>query len=101
MVELDLTTPGRYQSIEVIDVRGRGPQRVRLDEAALRRLPQNHSGFAFSLARKLSVLGDAEDTLAFDLSGFAERGGSSGRVVYGKDGVYYGLEISQGLRVEP
>jgi hypothetical protein len=101
MAELDLTLLGRYQSIEVIDVRGRGPQRVRLDDTALRRIPQNHSGFAFSLARKLSVLGDAEDTLAFDLSGWSERGGSAGRIVYGKDGAYYGLEISQGLRVEP
>jgi hypothetical protein len=49
------------------------------------------------LARKLSVLGDAEDQLQFDLEGFNVRGGSAGRVVYGRDGVYYGLEISQGL----
>jgi hypothetical protein len=94
---LDLTEPGRYESIEVIDLRGNGPQTVRLDDAALRRIPQNHSGLAFTLARKLSVLGDAEDWLEFDLEGFDVRGGSAGRVVYGREGLYYGLEISQGL----
>ena len=31
--------------------------------------PRTNWGFAFSLARKLSALGDAENTLTFDLSG--------------------------------
>ncbi len=99
--EIDLRVRGRYESIEIVDVRGNGPQRVLLDDTALRQLPQNHSGFAFDMARKLSVLGDAEDTLEFDLEGYSARGANGGRAVYGRDGVYYGLEISQGLRVQP
>jgi hypothetical protein len=96
---VDLRQSSRYQSIEIIDVRGDGPQHVLLDDASLRRIPQNHQGFAYSLARSLTVLGDAEDTLEFDMSGFRSRGGSAGRVVYGKDGVYYGLEISQEMSI--
>jgi hypothetical protein len=98
---VDLRPLGRYQSIEVIDVRGGGPHRVLLDDAALRHIPQNQQGFAYSLARRLTVLGDAEDTLEFDMTGFRARGGSAGRVVYGKDGVYYGLEVSQEMTIAP
>ena len=96
---LDLTELGRYESLEVIDLRGNGPQRVRLDETALRRIPQNHSGFAYSLARKLTVLGDEEDQLRFDLSTFSLRGGNAGRAVYARAGSFYGLEVSQGLSI--
>jgi hypothetical protein len=96
---VDLRQRGRYRSLEVIDVRGGGPQRVLLDEAALRRIPQNHQGFAYSLARSLAVLGDAEDTLEFDMSGFRPRGGGAGRVVYGKEGVYYGLELTPEMTI--
>jgi hypothetical protein len=97
--ELDLRLRGRYESIEVIDVRGAGPNVVRLDDAALRRIPQNQLGLAYGLARRLTVLGDAEDVLAFDLAGFTRRGGSDGRVVWGREGQYYGLEVSLALRV--
>jgi FG-GAP repeat/Bacterial Ig domain len=96
---LDLTLLGRYESIEVIDVRGAGPNVVLLDETALRRIPQNHLGLAYGLARRLTVLGDAEDVLRFDLAGFTRRGGSAGRIVWGREGRYYGLEVSQALRV--
>lgn len=85
----------------MIDVRGGSPQTILLNDAALRRIPQNQSGFAYGLARRLTILGDAEDTLAFGLTGFRARGGSGGRVVYGNDGAYYGLELSQRLRVVP
>ncbi len=96
---LDLTVPGRYQSVEVIDLTGGGPQQVLLDDAGLRRIPQNHAGFAFGLVRVLTVLGDAEDTLTFDRTGFTEYGSKAGRIVYGRSGVYYGLEVSERLRV--
>ncbi|HWO08233.1 MAG TPA: hypothetical protein VNN80_02100 [Polyangiaceae bacterium] len=97
---LDLRERGRYQSIEVIDARGGGPQVILLDDAALRRIPQNLPGFAFSLARRLAILGDAEDTLRFDMTGYVSRGGSAGRAVYGRAGRYYGLEVSRELRIE-
>jgi hypothetical protein len=97
--ELDLRLPGRYDSIEVVDVRGNGPQTLRLDDAALRRIPQNQVGFAFMLARRLTVLGDAEDQLEIGLDGYSARPGSAGRVVYGRPGAYYGLEVSRELSV--
>jgi len=97
--ELDLTLHGRYDSIEVVDVRGNGAQTLRLDEAALRRIPQNQVGFAFMLVRKLTVLGDAEDRLEFALEGYSARPSGAGRVVYARPGAYYGLEVSQALPV--
>jgi hypothetical protein len=97
--ELDLRLPGRYDSIEVVDVRGNGPQTLRLDDAALRRIPQNQVGFAFMLARRLTVLGDAEDQLEIGLDGYSARPGSAGRVVYARPGAYYGLEVSRELPV--
>jgi len=98
--ELDLTLPGRYESIEIIDLRGNGPQRVRLDDSALRRIPQNRSGFAFGLARRLAVVGDSDDILIFDREGWTARpGANEGRTVLGQAGKYYGLEISQGLQL--
>lgn len=98
---VDLRARGRWESLEVIDVRGGGPHRVLLDEVALRRIPENQPGFAFSLVRKLTVLGDTEDRLELDATGFASRGSNSGRVVYGKTGVYYGLEVSQEMAFTP
>jgi hypothetical protein len=98
--ELDLTVRGRYESIEVIDVRGAGPNVVRLDDTALRRIPQNHQGLAYGVARRLTVLGGTEDVLRFDLTGFTRRGGNNGRIVWGREGQYYGIEVSQELRIE-
>jgi hypothetical protein len=45
------------------------------------------------------VLDTGGYTLEFDMTGFRSRGGSSGRVVYGRDGVYYGLEVSQAMAI--
>jgi hypothetical protein len=98
---VDLRARGRWESIEVIDVRGGGAHRVLLDEVALRRIPENQQGFAFSLARRLTVLGDAEDTLELEATGFLPRGGNAGRTVYGKAGVYYGLEVSPEMTFVP
>jgi hypothetical protein len=98
---VDLRARGRWESIEVIDVRGGGPHRVLLDEVALRRIPENQPGFAFSLVRRLTILGDTEDTLELDASGFASRGASGDRIVYGKNAVYYGLEVSQSMTLVP
>jgi hypothetical protein len=97
---LDLTLPGRYQSLEIIDVRGAGPQEILLDDAALRRIPENQFGFSFGLARRLTILGDGEDTVRFDRTGFSERGVNAGRLVYGRDGAYYGLEVSRALQIQ-
>jgi len=97
---LDLRERGRYESIEVIDARGGGPQVILLDDAAVRRIPQNAPGFAFSLARRLAILGDAEDTLRFDMTAYTSRSGAAGRIVYAREGCYYGLEVSRELRIE-
>jgi hypothetical protein len=94
---LDLTQPGRYQSLEVIDVRGDGPQDVLLNDAAVRRLPENQAGSSFGLARRLIVRGDAEDHLHFDATGYAELGPTPGGRVYGRTGAHYGLEVSSEL----
>lgn len=91
----------RFESIEVIDLRGDGPNRLRLDDAAVRRIPKNHAGFAFGLAHTLTVLGDADDELQFDLSGYEIVSGTEGRVVYARSGAYYGLEVSQALPIVP
>ena len=96
---INLRLPGRFESIEVVDLRGGGPQELLLDDVALRRIPENHSGFAFNMARRLTVLGDADDTLVFDMSGYTRRGGSQGRAVYGRDGYYYGIELAQELTI--
>jgi hypothetical protein len=96
---LDLRQPGRFESIEVIDARGGGPQEILLDETSLRRLPQNHFGFRYDLSRLLSVLGDAEDTLRFDMTDYQRRGGANGRIVYARPGLRYGLEVSQELAI--
>jgi hypothetical protein len=98
---VDLRARGRWESIEIVDVRGGGPHRVLLDEVALRRIPENQPGFAFSLTRTLTVLGDADDSVELEANGFGSRGGRDGRVVYAKDGVYYGLELSQEIAFEP
>jgi hypothetical protein len=99
--QLDLREPGRYESIEAIDARGGGPQTIRLDETALRRLPQNHERYLYSLVRVLSVLGDAEDTLEFDMTGYQRRGGANGRAVYARPDALYGIEVSLELTISP
>ena len=53
----------------------------------------------FMLARKLTVLGDAEDQLELSLEGYSARPSGGGRVVYSRPDVYYGLEVSQALPV--
>lgn len=56
--------------------------------------PQNHRGFAFDRVRRLTVLGDADDALASDMTGYAPRAGNPGRTVYGRPGLYHGVELS-------
>jgi len=51
--------------------------------------------------RVLSVLGDAEDTLVFDMSEYRRRGGANGRAVYARPGALYGIEVSQELSIVP
>jgi hypothetical protein len=99
LARVDLTSRGRFESIEVIDLRGGGPQELLLDDIALRRIPQNHSGFAFDLVRRLTVLGDADDALVFDMTGYVPRGGNQGRTVYGLPGLYYGIELSPEIQI--
>jgi hypothetical protein len=91
----------RFESIEVIDLRGDGANTLRLDDAAVRRIPKNHAGFAFGLAHTLTVLGEADDRLEFDLTGYEIVSGTEGRVVYARSGAYYGLEVSQALPIVP
>lgn len=98
---LDLREPGRFESIETIDARGAGPQQILLDETSLRRLPQNQVGYRNSLSRVLSVLGDAEDTLRFDMTNYQRRGGANGRIVYARPDLRYGIEVSQELTIAP
>jgi FG-GAP repeat len=96
---LDLTLPGRYESLEVIDLSGGGPQELVLDDAALRRIPENQPGQTFGLVRRLTVIGDAEDTLRFDRTGYTLRGPNGDRDVWGRDGAYYGLEVSRAMPI--
>lgn len=96
---VDLREPGRYQSLEIIDARGAGPHELLLDETALRRIPQNQFGRRYELSRLLSVLGDAEDTLRFDMTGYERRGGANGRIVYARPKQRYGIEVSQELGI--
>jgi FG-GAP repeat protein len=90
----------RFESIEVIDLSGTGPNTLVLDENALRRTPSSQPSLPFELAKTLTVLGNGDDTLYFDLTGFVQAGAPEGRLVYVREGAYYGLEISPGLRVD-
>jgi len=96
---VDLRERGRYESIETIDARGAGPHELLLDETALRRLPQNQFGRRYELSRLLSVLGDADDTLRFDMTGYERRGGANDRIVYARPNQRYGLEVSRELTI--
>jgi hypothetical protein len=99
---LDIDLAGesaRFRSIEVIDLRGDGANTLRLDDAAVRRIPKNHAGFAFGLAHTLTVLGDPDDRLQMDLSGYDVINGTEGRAVYARVGAFYGLEVSQVLPI--
>jgi FG-GAP repeat protein len=96
---LDLTPPGRYESLEVIDLRGGGPQQLVLDDAAVRRLPENETGQRFQLVRRLTVLGDAEDTLQLNQP-YVLRAPNGDRDVYSRDGAHYGLEVSRAMHLD-
>jgi len=99
---LDLAAErAHFEGFEVIDLRGGGNNSLWLDDAAARRIPGNRPGFAFELARTLRVLGDAGDTLHMDLSGYEIRGRNEGRIVWGRRGGHYGLELSSDLVVAP
>ncbi|HTV23470.1 MAG TPA: hypothetical protein VMG12_32495, partial [Polyangiaceae bacterium] len=89
----------RFESIEVIDLRGDGPNTLRLDDAALRRIPKNHAGFAFKLAHTLTVLGDVDDELQWDTTGYEVVGANEGLNVWARTGEHYGLEAPPELPI--
>jgi hypothetical protein len=97
-ISLDLSDRAlRVESIEIVDIRGSGPNRLRLDDAAVRRLPQTRPGLPAGLAKTLIVLADADDELRFDASGYDLIGSNAGRDVYRKLDSFYGVEISPGV----
>lgn len=92
---LDLTASvPRIESIETIDLRGNGPQTVRLDDRVIRRLPASRVGVTDPLAKTLIVLGDSEDHVDLDFAGFERLADNAGRAVYRRSGAFYGLELS-------
>jgi hypothetical protein len=92
---LDLTASvPRIESIETIDLRGNGPQTVRLDDRVIRRLPASRKDLPAQLAKTLVVLGDSGDHVDFDFAGFERLADNAGRAVYRKSGAFYGIELS-------
>jgi hypothetical protein len=89
----------RATSVEVIDLTSAGATDLRLDDAAVRRIPQSRRGLPFGLAKTLTVLGGAEDRLLMDLSGYELAGENEGRQVYRRSDAFYGLEVSPELPV--
>jgi hypothetical protein len=101
-LRLDLTDRAiRVESIEIVDLRGSGPNRLQLDDAAVRRLPQTRPGLPSGLAKTLVVLADGDDELRFDASGYDLIGSNAGRDVYRKVDGFYGVEISPGVTLSP
>jgi len=100
-VELDLRgrTPD-VTGIERIDLRGTGDNALLLDDASLRRLPDNRPNAPSGLARTLVVLGDEGDHVVFDRSAYVQSGSNAGLEVWVKSGAVYGLEISPSVRGE-
>ncbi len=97
-ISLDLSdTAIRIESIEIVDIRGDGANRLLFDDAAVRRLPQTRAGLPSGLAKTLVVLADAQDEVRFDPSGYELIGSNAGRDVYRKSGAFYGIEISPGV----
>lgn len=97
---LDLSGPesSRVESVEHIDLRGGGPAELLLDDAAVRRLPDNHLKAPAGLARTLVVTGDpGSDRVAMDLTGYAPGPTNAGRDTWVRQGGIYGLEITPGL----
>ncbi|HTV19993.1 MAG TPA: VCBS repeat-containing protein [Polyangiaceae bacterium] len=99
---LDLTAASScFTDIEVIDLTGTGTNTVILNDAVVRRLPENRAGVPAPLARTLVVTGDAGDRVI--LRGVAadyQRLGTNGdHDVYRKAGAFYGLELRSALAV--
>lgn len=107
VLDLRERTPS-YASIEVVDLRGSGPNALILNDAAVRRIPGPQRGRAlpFPLSKTLALLGDADDVVYMDLDAYDEIGldpmpDGEDLIVYRRRHTYYGLETSLGLRILP
>jgi hypothetical protein len=99
--ELDLADGStRVSSIEIIDLRGGGPQRLSLSDASIRRIPGNRRDLPVPLSRALSVLGDADDTLVFSGDEAYALAGTldDGRLLFKRPNAAYGVLVSPEVR---
>ena len=101
-LSLDLRGGARVTSVESIDLTGSGDNTLLLDDAAVRRVPQNRSGLPGGLRRSLVLRGDPGDRVVLDLSLYPlQTTRNAGRDVWVRDGAVYGLEATPGLIVPP
>lgn len=86
------------RGFERIDLSGTGANRLVLDDAAIRRLPQNRPGAPAPLVRTLIVVGDADDSVELDPS-YEPFGTNGDRDVYRRAGALYGVEVRREVQV--
>jgi hypothetical protein len=91
--DLRAVEPTRLVSIERIDLSGPGDHSLILDDNHVRILPSSRPKRPAGLAKTLTVVGDAGDTLRVDLQNFDELQPSAGRRTFRRTGGYYGLEV--------
>jgi hypothetical protein len=89
---------GRVESIEIIDLRAPGRQRLELDDAAIRRLPQSRPGLPGGLSKTLVVLRDEQDVVALPPD-YELAAAGSGTELHRKPGAHYGVELE--ARIPP
>jgi hypothetical protein len=92
-LDLGALTP-RLTSIEEIDLTGNGDNTLVLTDVAIRRIPDTRVGAPATLAKTLIVVGDPGDRVIFDRRDYSDLSSNAGRAVLGKNGAFYGLEIT-------
>lgn len=98
---LDLTTlHGRVQSVETIDLRGEGPNTLRLDDASVRRLPERVPKETTDGVKRLRVIGDQGDRLRMELLGYELSQLADETRVYRKPDAFYELAVQGEVAVE-
>ncbi|HEY3499625.1 MAG TPA: Ig-like domain-containing protein, partial [Polyangiaceae bacterium] len=95
--DLRAVEPTRLDSIERIDLTAPGKQILILDDDHVRWLPSSRRGRP--LAKTLTVLGGAGDTLRFPQDAFEELPAFEERRVFQRVGGYYGLEVDAAVTI--
>jgi hypothetical protein len=91
--------PTRVESFEVIDLSDERDFVLILDDAHVRLLPSTAKDAPALLAKVLTVLGDAGDTLRIDLGSFELPEDFQGRRLFRSKGRYYGLVVDAPILV--